>query len=74
MIWQVAGNVFQLRCPICGGTRTRLNGTILTCDSCGANEIVMDDHGGLITEEVWNIILDARAVAKYLNVPPPGVE
>ncbi len=63
-----------MRCPICGEKRTRLTGAILTCDSCGANERVIDDHGGLISEEVWNIILDARAVAKYLNVPPPGVE
>jgi hypothetical protein len=63
-----------LRCPICGDTRTRLRGATLTCDSCGAVEKVIDDHGGLITEEVWNILLDARAVAKYLNMPPPGVE
>jgi len=34
----------------------------------------MDDHGKIITEEVWNILLDARAVAKYLKKPPPGVE
>lgn len=64
----------KLRCPICGDTRTRLKGAILKCDSCGATEKVVDDHGGLIADEVWNILLDARAVAKYLDVPPPGVE
>jgi hypothetical protein len=63
-----------LRCPICGDTKTRLEGKILICDSCGAIEKVVDDYGGLISDEVWNILLDARAVAKYLYVPPPGVE
>jgi len=63
-----------LKCPICGDKRTRLKGTCLTCKACGAVEQVIDNQGRIVPEEVWNILLDARAVAKYLKNLPPGIE